>query len=392
MKLALAVILSVSSCLCWCGNLTGVSTKKGNTPAYIPVLGPTDSSGIWVAHWNSDSSLKGFKDEKGNVKIKPRFMGFTSAHKFEHIIAAMEKSNGYQGYYLTKSGKIVGRDSLYTFDNATDCENEGFIRFRDKATEKVGLLNKNGVVAIPAIYNELSMVSNGVLTGLIGATKIPDEHTGCNHYTYKGGKNVLIDTTNNVLIENLNLKYELNFYSLLKTSQPVSNPVRVNFKSENGEYISFIDYQKEFEQWLRSTLLNNLTIEDLLASSYSKVTFNSRENDNQESKETFINTNFKLLKKHFQLSDSKGGSYEVFNEGLSAFIHYTSGFEKYFNNCGESNYAKYPVKILVINYNDGKDTQQDRFDFLRTDEGYKLITVSLATDELVSSLKNNKLK
>jgi hypothetical protein len=129
--------------------------------------------GAWIAFWNKDTTLIGFKDKSGKVKIEPRFVsGFTSAGLFENIIAAMEEnSGGYQSYYLTKSGKIFGKDSLHMFDNATDCESEGFIRFRDKKTERVGMFNRKGEVVIPAEYNELTRVGNGMTIALKGAEK-----------------------------------------------------------------------------------------------------------------------------------------------------------------------------------------------------------------------------
>lgn len=100
----------------------------------------TQSPGRWTAFWDERSELRGFKDSNGDVRIKPKFMGFTVANEFEHIMAAMEeKAGSYETYYLTRSGKKVGVDSLYIDDNSADCESEGFIRFRDKTTDKVGM-------------------------------------------------------------------------------------------------------------------------------------------------------------------------------------------------------------------------------------------------------------
>ena len=116
--------------------------------------------------------MAGFKDKNGIIKIAPMFKGFTSGARFENIIAVMEVDNGEAGrYYLTKSGKIVGRDSLHMFDNGTECESEGFISFRDGTTDKAGMFNRNGDVAIPAEYNELTRVRNGMITAIKGATK-----------------------------------------------------------------------------------------------------------------------------------------------------------------------------------------------------------------------------
>src|SRR5947209_11166940 len=110
------------------------------------------STDIWTTFWNKDSTLMGFKDKNGSVKISPRFTkGLMAASQFKNIIAVTEQANGsYKSYYLTKKGKIVGKDSLYVVDNTADCESEGFIRFRDKKTDKAGMFNSQGEIVIPA--------------------------------------------------------------------------------------------------------------------------------------------------------------------------------------------------------------------------------------------------
>ena len=112
---------------------------------------------IWYAFWDEDATHIGFKYLKGEIKIEPNRIGFTMARKFDKIMAVIEDDNGvYKNYYLTKSGKKVGVDSLYIQDNTADCESEGFIRFKDNKTEMVGMFNQNGEIAIPAQYNTLA--------------------------------------------------------------------------------------------------------------------------------------------------------------------------------------------------------------------------------------------
>lgn len=75
----------------------------------------SQSSDVWTSFPNKDTTLIGFKDKNGTIKIAPKFTGFTIAGKFENIIAVSEDENGkWKSYYLTKQGKIVGRDSLYS--------------------------------------------------------------------------------------------------------------------------------------------------------------------------------------------------------------------------------------------------------------------------------------
>ena len=80
------------------------------------------SKDIWTSFWNKDSSFIGFKDSNGVVRIAPKFQAFTSEIKFEDIIIVTEDSNEKRNsyYYLTKSGRMLGKDSVYRFDNGPD--------------------------------------------------------------------------------------------------------------------------------------------------------------------------------------------------------------------------------------------------------------------------------
>ena len=49
---------------------------------------------IWTSFPNKDTTLIGFKDKNGVIKIEPKFTGFTTAQKFENIIAVTEEKNG----------------------------------------------------------------------------------------------------------------------------------------------------------------------------------------------------------------------------------------------------------------------------------------------------------
>jgi hypothetical protein len=336
----------------------------------------------WTAFWNNDTTLIGYKDKNGIVKIEPKFMGFTVAKKFDEIIAAMENVNGkYESYYLTKSGKIIGKDSLHIFDNGADCENEGFIRFRDKITDKVGIFNRNGDIAVPAEYNDLSRVRNGMIIGLKGAKK--KNWDGGEHYSWTGGKEILIDTANKVLVDNFNHDNDINFYSLKVTSKPVSDPIRQNFKTNNGQYFSFINYEKEFNAWIKSLLLESLTKTILINATFEEVTF-WKEPDGwtTESKMSFIDRNFEIIKSKLLQLNSKDCDYNICNEGLSLYIYKSDKYKNFFNNCGESKDWIYPIKNIVISYMDKKDLVQDHFDFLRTDQGYKLISVTIRKGEV----------
>ena len=338
------------------------------------------SQDTWNAFWNKDTTLIGFKDKNGIVRIEPKFKGFTSAAKFENIMAVTEEINeNWNSYYLTKSGRIVGIDSLHMFDNGTDCESEGFIRFRVPKTDKVGMFNKNGDITIPADYNDLTKVKNGMVIALKGAEK---KRWGEN-FSWKGGKQMLIDTNNNILIDNFEYAENLNFFSVLISSSQSKDTIRKNFKGINGNFYSFLDFDKEFLSWLKTSLLNNFTKKNLLQCSYKNITFWKEPNGwTSENKETFLNKNFEIIRRKLLKLDSKDCSYNIFDEGLNHYIYESEEYKDFYNNCGESKDWIYPIKNIVISYQDKKGILQDHFEFLRTDNGYKLLSVTIRVGEM----------
>ncbi len=285
-----------------------------------------------------------------------------------------------KNYYVTKSGKIIGRDSLYMFDNKPDCENEGFIRFRNKKTDNVGLFNRKGEVAIPAEYNELTEVANGVMMALKGAEK--KYYEGGEHYRWLGGKKFLIDTTNKIIAENFEFDNDINFFSLKTSSLPNPDTTKQNFITTNRQYISFTNYKKEFSKWLRDSLLKNLSKDNFLNVSFNKVTYWEKNKGwISEIKNIFIERNYELFKVKLIQLNNKNCDYNIFNQGLNPFIFNTDDYRDFFNNCGESKDWKYPVMLIAINYQNKKELQ-DHFEFLKTENGYKLISVSLSEGEI----------
>lgn len=340
----------------------------------------SQNSNVWTSFPNKDTTLIGFKDKNGLIKIEPKFTGFTTARKFENIIAVTEEfNNGWKSYYLTKTGKIVGRDSLYVFDNSPDCENEGYIRFRDPKTDKMGIFDGEGKIVIPADYSNLTKARNGMIIALKDAVKEQDGE----HFFWKGGKEFLIDINNKVLIENFSFNDDLNFYSLKKSKEPTKNETRDNFLGVDGQYYSFINYDKEFKYWLKNTLLSDLSKTNLEKHSFDKITY-WEEPDGwiSESKTKFINQNFTYLKLKLEELKNPKTDYFVSTDGLNQFIFESSEYEIYFNNCNESKDWMYPTMDVIINPKNKADFKQDHFEFLRTGNGYKLISISTAKNDL----------
>ena len=336
---------------------------------------------IWTLFWNSDTTLFGYKDKNGTVKIEPKFT-MVFADKFNHIIAVTKEVNSqWDSYYLTKSGKIVGRDSLYFFDNGFDCENEGFIRFRDHKIDKAGLFNKNGDIVIPAEYDDLTGVRNGMFIALKGAKKEYWDDSR-EHYSWVGGQEMLIDTLNRVLIDRFPYATNLNFYSIQKTKTPPLDTIREFFPAKDGSYYSFINFEKEFKQWLTTDLLSNLTAEKLIKASFDTITWASIEDWEKSDSRQFITNNFDMLKKGLQEILNPDCNYFISMDGLNSYIYEGTEFEKYFNDCGETKEWIYPVMAIIVSHKNKKDFTQNHYEFLRTDNGYKLISITVRNEKI----------
>ena len=348
----------------------------------LPFASIAQNKDSWTAFYAADSIHIGYKDQAGVVKIEPKFMGVTMAAKFDDIIAVSEETDkGWKSYYLTKGGKEVGLGQLHIYDNGPDCESEGFIRFRERETGNVGLFDRNGEIVIPAEYNELTRVENGLLVGLKGAKKeywSPHTHSGCNHYSWIGGEEVLLDTLNRVLVENFTY-YDtpLNFYSLEKSKTPSVDPTRKNFPSTDGFYYSFVEYKTEFKQWLFHDLLVDFTADKLIQASYNTLYWNGETGRVNSTSSSYIEANFDLVQNSLMTILDPDADYFITMDELNPFMYVGEEFELYYNNCGDSKMRQYPTMSIIVNTGKDGTISQNNFEFLRTDNGYKLIAVRI---------------
>lgn len=334
----------------------------------------------WEIFWEEESTLAGFKNADGEVMVPPKFMGFTVARKFENVIAVMEEKNGeFISYHLTRSGKTFGRDSLYISDNSADCESEGFIRFQ--VNEKVGMFSSDGKVVIPAEYNALSQVMNGFVIALKGAKKSywdKNKHSGCNHFSWKGGETMLLNTANNLLIKDFENEKQLDFYSVEKTQEQHPDPMRLNFRAEDGHFYSFIDEEKAFKTWLVNDLLNGITSEKLLMASNDTISYwDDQDGWLQQPKKECIANHFNKIKSSLLKVKSPLTDYFISLDNLIILGEYSTTYDKYFNNCGQAKYWQYPLFSIVIDAGEKENFTQDQIAFLKTDEGYRLIHLTL---------------
>lgn len=348
------------------------------------------SQHTWYSFCDEKTDLCGFKDENGVIKIPPKFIGLLAvASKFDNVVAVTEelKDDNWVSYHFNKSGKAFGRDSMFIFDNGFDCEHEGFIRFHDPKTDMMGLFDRNGAIAVTAEYNALSKVMNGLVVGLKNAEKkYWDEHnhSGCNHYSWVGGQQVLIDPTNNLLIEVFSLKdfSNLNLYSLVISSDKSNDPIRESFQSVDGNYYSFINFEKEFDYWVKETFPPEFDRETLIQNSIDSIIWDSPEDWITENKFDFINRNFEVIKSKLLELNKPQADFFYSKDALNPYICEGNGYEEYFDNCGNGKDWIYPVMNIVINNPDIPGSPQDHIDFLRTENGYRLLSVTIRSERL----------
>ncbi len=351
---------------------------------YILLLVGTSSyaqqAGYWTSFWDDTEENFGFRDENGQIVIQPKFGFFSFVNRLDHVFIASEFNDGsLDTYYLTKSGKEFARDSIYSFDNTPDCESEGFIRFRDRKTDKVGMFDRNGTVVIPAVYDDLSQVKNGLVTALKDKEKkCWDEHSGCEHFSWTGGKTMLIDTTNSVMIENFTETLYLDLGSHRQGDLLDEKPNREYFQGVDGKIHSFINYESDFYLWLNQAILDDFTLDNLQAGTADNLVFwKEGEGWVSRPRESILKKNFLLIQDALALRQIQNQDFFISIQGLNRYIFETEDYDSYFNNCGQALSEKHPVMAVIISHQTGDDFYQDHFDFLKTDDGYKLISMAI---------------
>ena len=337
---------------------------------------------VWYSFSDTTKELTGFKDIDGNVMIEPKFMGYTVARRFINMVAVMEEVNGsYESYYLLKNGKEFGTDSMYVFDATFDCEKEGYIRFRDSAKDKTGFFDSTGTVAIPALYNDATPFCNGVAIVLKDAKKEyrhKKKHKGCNHWSWVGGTSLLIDQKNNILVEGIDYDIAYDYYSLEKSGKKHQDTCRVSYLGTDKQYYSMIDMEKHFKVWLVD-LLENLDAAKLVKNSMDEVSlWTAQDGWIFKKSGKLITENYELLHSRLTSIRQPKADYFISLQGLNPYIYSGEKYFRYFDGCGNADKDKYPVFSLVINHQlPDNDTFQDNFDFLKTSDGYKLISYTL---------------
>ncbi|MGI4875664.1 MAG: WG repeat-containing protein [Janthinobacterium lividum] len=358
---------------------------------------PSSAAAQDTAAWTRFDVLKkgeytyGYNDAKGQIKIPAKFGGFTNANRFRHIMAVSE-ADTYQQYYLLKNGRQVGRDSVFMFDFSYDCESEGAILFRDAKKNRVGFLNTQGKVFIPAIYNHATPFHNGVAMALIGAKRTcwgGGDTLSCEHSGWTGGRRRLINQRNEVLADLATAttnSFRLNWYSLQRNAPAPDTATTVTLTGAGGERYTFTEYDREFKQWFFGTFvpaLRTSNAETVKPLCFSDLAVSSRPFRGwpHYSRAAFVAKYQPALRA--KLGGLRRGAPGVdFGAGdLNTLIFTSPVFQQFLTDCGQHFEEKYPVFEVLLTYParpaNAPIDHQEHFEFIRTASGYQLFSVSL---------------
>ncbi|MDF3864681.1 hypothetical protein P3W53_09425 [Pseudomonas denitrificans (nom. rej.)] len=363
----------------------GIGAWAGLAALALSVSAAADEP--WVAFTQND--LIGFKDAQGSVKVAPTLSPiFTLARRFEHIIATGEETaDGYRSYYLLRDGRQVAPDSLYFFDNAPVCESENSIRFRDRVRDKVGFLDGNGQVLIPAELSDATAMRNGMAVALKGATRsCADPGVSleqCEHKGWSGGTEMLLDRHGTTLVQGFDASRAeaLDWLSKQVSEQASGDPRRVSFKTVDGRFISFVDIEKDFAIWFRHEFLAHLDDASLKAHSYPQLWTGQGSEPLNDWKTAAVDD---VLREH-------GAQLRARLEALRASAGYGVRLDdmgwpfdpernpQYFDSCGEFAQWQTPKVSAMEHWQQGsfEPARHASFDFIRTAEGYRLVAFSI---------------
>jgi len=325
----------------------------------------------WISYEVEREGLTGYKDAQGKIKIEAKFAYAPS--QFLNIVGVVEKKGDeYLDYYLFKNGTKVP-DQLYFFDNSPDCESEGTIRFKQE--NKIGILDKNAKVLIPAEYSVLTPMKNHMTIVLKGAEKMC--HNGreysnsnrCEHPRFVGGRSFLMNDRHEVLIEDFDYPYDISLYDFVINDKNISYETRDNFKDINGNYYAFLNYKKEFTLWLHKVFIPDVLKGEMKKHIFKKLP--EKEYKQLTSSQTEHNVT-KLV------ADIKSHKSFIVSDSLTIYDNENNMLDRYFDTCNHVKELEYPGFSFILDYRDtNREYYQKRVSFFRSEDGYKLTNIYL---------------
>ncbi len=296
-------------------------------------------------------------------------------------------------YFWLKSGRQVGVDSVYLSDYNPDCESEDKIRFYSHTSNRMGLLNAQGRVVIPATYNYVTPFHNGLAVGLLGARAVclsgEKDTMQCEHPSWVGGHTVLLNAQNHILADHLpdRLWPELNWYSLQINAPVVDTTITSTFRAVNGDRYSFINYRKEFTRWFYDVFVPAICTGE--AARVAPLCYDELAVAGQPFRGWPHFERDAFVKKFYQpvlypkLKGRRPGeeAVAIFRGDLNRAIFHGVRFQDFYTDCNQPFDEKYPTFTVVINSLDAAGKRdyehQEQFTFIRTAEGYRLFNVAL---------------
>ncbi|MBL7700555.1 MAG: WG repeat-containing protein [Chitinophagaceae bacterium] len=338
----------------------------------------------WVKFVDPKSRLAGFKDLSGTIRIAARFENYFVADTFHNIIAVREPvAKSYESYYLLKSGKKTGRDSLYLFDGY-DCESDGMIMYKDHNTDYIGYLNANGNAVIPAVYNSATGFRNGFAQALFGAKKRcwegGDDTTNCERLILEGGRQLLINKQNEILAEGIASDFyqTVDWYSTRINEVPEDTSIYVKVDGKNGIKYYFIHFQKEFQKWFYNDFLASLNTGQTKYLFPEIMIWDQKNGWRSISREAYMKSYSEVLKKErFQTGANKKLN---FGQGeFSDYVMTSPVYLEFFTSCGRFDKYRYPFFVVQLSYSkNGKFDHSESFEFIRTSHGYRLMQAPIS--------------
>ncbi|GGF07163.1 hypothetical protein GCM10011383_17780 [Hymenobacter cavernae] len=336
--------------------------------------------------------LYGYKDKNGHVRVPAKFGNFTNAQKFTHIIAVSEAGT-HQQYYLLRNGRKVGVDSVYMFDFTFDCEREGKIRFEDRKKNRIGFLNIQGRAIIPAMYNFVTPFQNGLAVARVGARakcwSSENDTIRCEHLGWVGGRDVLINERNEILADSLaeGQWAHLNWYSLKINPAEVDTALTSSFRGKQGDRYTFINYEKEFTQWLYEVFVPAVRTgndKQVAALCFPELAVAARPFKGWPhfQRAAFMTKYYQsVLRPKLGMLHRDSKNVAVLSEELNTYIFSGSLFQLFMTDCGAHFQDKYPVFDVMLTYaappGQKSDEYHNHFEFIRTPQGYRLLSVGL---------------
>jgi len=317
---------------------------------------------LWYPFFLENSNTMGFKDKEGKVMIEPKFFAPLSTGNFNNIYAVNEIDG--DEYYLLKNGKKIGIDSVYYFDTEAAYEREEKIRFRDKKTDRVGFFDKNGIVIIPAIYNEAENFYNDLAIVYKDGKRWcydnnSEERKNCEHYGWINTKAIVINPKNQQLFEINDDDYNLydfrNIYKNFKLNENVDSDIYTSYKGNDGNIYSFYSPEKDFKKWFETKFLPDFKTNGRIIGKYftNSIELQIEESSVIIDKKDFITKGFnKNINKLFDDYIKNKYSVDYFNENIfnedsrdiSIDLRFTSKIE----NKDDKSVRKFSQKSIIF--------------------------------------------